>query len=114
MTRAYRVAAFALIAVVAFGVGARFGSGQPQASMMTGDGDMGPSDGGFKVDGVWYQFDTSVPWTAASGQFHLTGWPECLPRSSLVKGVRFAGSTVNANGNDGPLGRVLWVDCGSH
>ncbi len=111
--RTLAVLAGVLIAGAAFGAGYRIGSDSAaHPTVYTADGYVGGDMASFQVGDTTYGFRSTVNWTDSAGSFHSSGWPECLPKTQTVKGVRFAGAVLWV-GNIG-VSSVLWVDCQTH
>ena len=63
-----------------------------------------------EADGWTYDIPTDVAWQDASGAFHDSGRPECLPPSGREEGpVRFEAVTVDADGVR--FRQVYFVQC---
>jgi hypothetical protein len=114
MARSWVVLA-AVVAVVmaaaAFGAGYWVGSdgGKIRPSIYTGDGYAGADQTSLTVGETTYGFKSTVMWTDSDGSFHQDGWPECLPKVSEVKNVRFAAAVLWVE--DIGSAQVIWVDC---
>jgi hypothetical protein len=73
------------------------------------DGYVGQNVASFDVGGTTYGLRSSVNWTDKLGAFHDGGWPDCLPRTQAVTGVRLAVATL-WTGDVGEA-QVVWIDC---
>ena len=101
-----------LVAIAMFGAGCLVGgNAAAHPAVLIGDGYVGADQATFQVGDASYGFNSSVSWTDSAGSFHDHGWPECLPKTQPVKGVRFEVAKFWA-GNVG-LEPVVWVDCQS-
>ncbi|MGD0248662.1 MAG: hypothetical protein ABSB75_06370 [Candidatus Limnocylindrales bacterium] len=102
--------ALLLTAAGAFVVGYRIGGDRAiHITIYTGDGRTSDDMASLQVGDRFYAFRSNVAWTDSTGSFHEDGWPECLPKGSDVKNVRFAAAVLWVG--DVGISPILWVDC---
>jgi hypothetical protein len=114
-SRAARLVVVVLAVVVAGAVGVWAGSRGVigfHPGTMTADGSTGDKVITLESGGVSYGAKDSVAWTDSLGAIHDSGWPDCLPPSTVVKGVTFLGGMVWYG--DVGQAEILWVDCRGH
>ena len=77
--------------------------------VLIGDGVVGEDVATFQVGDVSYGFRADIAWRDRGGVEHAGGWPDCLPKLTEVKALRFSATTL-WYGNVGSA-RMVWVDC---
>lgn len=98
--------------VVALVAGFFVGTWRAGPTIQTGRADSNGVGGGSIITSGWtYGFAPDVAWTDATGSWHDSGTPACLPPLSSKDNVRFASVEVTV---DGTTWRpVVWIDCRS-
>jgi hypothetical protein len=101
----------ALVVACAFGAGYRVGSdSSSHVTYYTADCYTGIGVASCSAGGVTYGVESAVNWTDSGNVGHSDSWPDCLPNTQEVKGVRIAAAWLPI-GDGGSAATVVWVDC---
>ena len=95
-----------------FLAGAYFlGTTRPMVWTHTGEADSSVGAISVEVDGWTYNIPLDVEWLDASGAWHESGRPDCLPPTNVTVPVTFGSIDLT----DTNLGwrQVVWVACGA-
>lgn len=101
-----------LAGLIGYGVGRGLTAGPRMSEVKVfrdAPGHVGDAQASATGDGTTYGFSGEVPWVDASGSWHDSGWPSCLPRRAETR-ITFGGATVYGPTGTGSA-RILWVDC---
>ena len=114
--RSVRPQLIAVVAAVALAFGGGWwlghGDGKLHVPVMYGDGYVGIHVVSLFVGDTAYGAKGSIRWTDSAGTLHADEtWPACLPDTTEVKHVRFAGATLYFGDDGVGEAMIIWVDC---